>query len=565
MSLLTMKVQTIHHWHRTTLPIYAVLALMVLTVSITAFAAEEDATLELRPECKPEELEEGPFGPIPSPPPLIKLGNGRCYGYEIRDPGTRHTPALKKGDELNMDVVVDNPSDQKISRVRAWISYDPDVLEGVAIEINEDFPTITPGEADFSPSQGYAMIQASSAEGAEPSDRNTVVATVRFRVKETPPAGTVITFYDVKKGGHTEVIVKEDETETNILGEDPGTLLVQFEDDGTGSSSSSSSGATTTTGTEGDSCTENTECESNYCLNSICQAAPENRLNGNECTTNGQCLSGLCTEGICEGNPNGSACTAHGECNSNFCSNGLCQERIVKRANNAACENNVECQSGLCQENICTAKEKKLPNGNVCTENTQCNSNSCKNGFCTALASSTPQDDEERTAFSLLQVRNVRVTTEGSAVYMGWDPLQSSQLAGYNVYYGTTSGRYIQRKSTDAETSSLTVRSLPVGTTYYFAVRAVNQENKESAFSQEVSVTVGDPSSSTAPLVAGSLGSNPLEGSVGETGGQVPVPGETGTSSTIAFFLILSAVIGTVIASRRQMIVLPISNDQSHD
>ena len=39
-------------------------------------------------------------------------------------------------------------------------------------------------------------------------------------------------------------------------------------------------------------------------------------------------------------------------------------------------------------------------------------------------------------------------------MYLGWEGLNSSQLKAYNVYYGTTSGKYIQRRSIDNSTTT---------------------------------------------------------------------------------------------------------------
>lgn len=164
--------------------------------------------------------------------------------------------------------------------------------------------------------------------------------------------------------------------------------------------------------------------------------------------------------------------------------------------------------------------------------------------------------DIQAGTFSLLQTRNVAVTTEGSTVYLGWDPLGSSILKAYNIYYGTLSGQYIQRKTVAATENSLTLRSLPTGTTYYFAIRGVSASDEESAFSQEVAITVGDPRTSTAPLrtlpVQGSVTGNPVAGPAGA----VSVPGETGAGSIVLILLIVSASIGTILAWKRQCLVL---------
>lgn len=137
------------------------------------------------------------------------------------------------------------------------------------------------------------------------------------------------------------------------------------------------------------------------------------------------------------------------------------------------------------------------------------------------------------------------MTTEGSSVFLAWDALPSTELVGYNIYYGTTTGKYIQRRGVEKDATSLTLRALPVGTTYYFAIRAVNDKNQETEFSQEVGVSVGNPSTSTAPLTANSLPTR-----TPSTNGSVA--GETGVSTMLLPLLLISAVIGTFVAFRRQ-------------
>lgn len=129
--------------------------------------------------------------------------------------------------------------------------------------------------------------------------------------------------------------------------------------------------------------------------------------------------------------------------------------------------------------------------------------------------------------FVALQPQGLRVMTEGDKVYLIWNPVNDSRIVGYNVYYGTVSGRYIQRRTVSTETTGVTIRNLPVDTRYYFAVTAFNVQGQDSEYSYEVAVTVGDPASPTAPftLEPGSGGS-PLNGSV--IGGNGHVPGGTG-------------------------------------
>jgi hypothetical protein len=178
---------------------------------------------------------------------------------------------------------------------------------------------------------------------------------------------------------------------------------------------------------------------------------------------------------------------------------------------------------------------------------------SSSSSVAASVEASASSSEPERTAFVLLQVQNVRVGTEGTSLFIAWDALQSSELQGYNIYYGTEAGRYIQRKSVAGTVTSLTIRALPLDTTYYVGIRAVNRANEESAFSQEVSVKIGNAKTSTAPLTVGSSGpegKNPLEGG---TTGTNEVPGASGPSSIFFLFILGSAAIGTACALRRQL------------
>jgi hypothetical protein len=473
--------------------------------------------------------------------------NVQCPIFPVEDPLTQATPLLQVGDILDLDIVVENPTGASIRRVRAWLSYDPNVLQGDRIEVSEDFPAVTPGEADFSVAQGYAMVEASVEGRSAPKDLQIFVARVQFTVLKTSPSGTVIGFYDVQRGGHTSVAMGQGDSEQHLLEREPGVLHVVFTADAASSSSTPalpSSPGTAPTPSTGTSVSP--------------PPAPTDLLeDGEVCITHTQCSRGACVAGICQAAGalvvDGGVCGTDAQCRSGRCSNNTCLPSAIATPSSLAPPSSAA----------------PVEHGGSCTENRNCRSNFCAEGICIpsldeqralgqgGAASSLPALGE-RTAFALLQVQNVRVTTEDSSVYLGWDTLNSSQLKGYNIYYGTTTGRYIQRKTVESSISSLAIHSLPTGTTYYFAVRAVSTGDEESAFSQEVGVTVGDPKTSTAPLAAsavsrgGVTGTNPV---ADRTGTVRVMPGETGVPSTIAILLLLSAVIGTGFASRRQIAV----------
>lgn len=171
-------------------------------------------------------------------------------------------------------------------------------------------------------------------------------------------------------------------------------------------------------------------------------------------------------------------------------------------------------------------------------------------------AAASSQASVQNVAFALLQVQGVRVTTEGSSAFLAWNQLNAGNLLGYNVYYGTVSGKYIQRRSVDKANTTLTIRSLPAGTQYYFAVRGVDANNKESDFSQEVAVVIGNPSTSTSPLT-GSVADFGPNGKTPGTGGKVA--GDTGPASTALLFIAISSIAGLVLAFRRQFTAKHIS------
>lgn len=84
-----------------------------------------------------------------------------------------------------------------------------------------------------------------------------------------------------------------------------------------------------------------------------------------------------------------------------------------------------------------------------------------------------------------------------NAVTLNWTPPTENvngtpltNLAGYNIHYGTASGDYTQTISvSNAGIATYVVDDLTPGT-YYFAVGAVNSQGTESPVSSEVSATV---------------------------------------------------------------------------
>jgi hypothetical protein len=65
-----------------------------------------------------------------------------------------------------------------------------------------------------------------------------------------------------------------------------------------------------------------------------------------------------------------------------------------------------------------------------------------------------------------------------------------TDLAGYHIYYGTSSGMYSESATVgDPSITTYTIRSLSPGT-YYFVLKAYDKNNVESAASAEASKTI---------------------------------------------------------------------------
>ncbi|MDP6575138.1 MAG: fibronectin type III domain-containing protein [Candidatus Peribacteraceae bacterium] len=517
----------------------------------TVHAASGDISLVIQPHCVLEEHNtDWPLGNVPKIEGMINLGSGNCYDYQVEDPQTLKTSVHRKGDTIDIDVVVKNPNGAKIKRVRAWLAYDPTVLRGEDLEVNDkDFPQAAPGEEDFDTKKGYVMIDMTANEKKQPNGKRVLVANVKFEVIDTPDAGTIISFYDIQTDGHTDVWTLDDgDTEgKSALKTDPGSLHVIFR---VGSA---------------EACAKDEDCTTGTCVAGVC-STPDGLEDGAACQINSQCASGHCNDGLCGPEeeddtstglstgttdllPNGSPCTNNNECESGKCENGMCvaNQPPLQLANGSRCAENSECQSNNCENEICKSKSN-LPEGSNCSNDFECASQKCLGGFCINQEEEPKYIIPPTTAFALLQVQNLRVTTKDTSAFLGWDPLNSSQLKAYNIYYGTTPGQYIQRKTIDGNMQSLAIHNLPEGATYYFAIRAVSTTNEESAFSNEVSVTIGSPTSSTAPLVIGPA--SPVSASLQTSG---TVQGDTGIPSPLVLLVFSSAIIGTVFASRRQL------------
>src|SRR3989344_9627643 len=167
-------------------------------------------------------------------PHCEKLSMTECQQYAVKDPVTLETPMLVSGSILDIDIMIENPKALPVRRARAWVSYDPNVLEGKKVEIGKKFPVVTPGEADFNAAQGYVQIGVSTEGVTEVTDPLIPMARIQFLVKAAPAGGkTALSYYDVVPGLQAHTLVTRTDasgqSEQNVLHPAVGTLIVRTE------------------------------------------------------------------------------------------------------------------------------------------------------------------------------------------------------------------------------------------------------------------------------------------------------------------------------------------------
>lgn len=97
----------------------------------------------------------------------------------------------------------------------------------------------------------------------------------------------------------------------------------------------------------------------------------------------------------------------------------------------------------------------------------------------------------------LLKDRLFTPKTSNREVTLEWD-MSPGALAGYRIYYGLESGKYLQPKGAGIDTHltedpskpKFTIKNLTSGKTYFFAVTTYDASGLESDFSGEVSKIV---------------------------------------------------------------------------
>ncbi len=118
----------------------------------------------------------------------------------------------------------------------------------------------------------------------------------------------------------------------------------------------------------GAECSNESECRSNRCVNSVCI---DPKANGESCDSDEVCLYNLCFQGAC-GLPDGELCGGHEQCRSGRCPNHyLCAAPL---ADGESCMSEDQCLSWTCVDGICFTRRDE---GESCASDGQ-----CQRGFC---------------------------------------------------------------------------------------------------------------------------------------------------------------------------------------
>ena len=91
------------------------------------------------------------------------------------------------------------------------------------------------------------------------------------------------------------------------------------------------------------------------------------------------------------------------------------------------------------------------------------------------------QSDEDLNPLTVGDEGDVDATS--NAITLKWAANSEQDIAGYNVYYGRSSGDYMRLETVVVPKATIAVKGHK---TVYFAVTAFNTNGEESAFSEEV-------------------------------------------------------------------------------
>jgi len=102
----------------------------------------------------------------------------------------------------------------------------------------------------------------------------------------------------------------------------------------------------------------------------------------------------------------------------------------------------------------------------------------------------------------ILLVWPVGILEAGTVVQLAWNPNTESDLAGYRIHSGTSSGSYTRPTIDVGNVTAFSVTNLTATTTYYFVVTAYDRAGNEGSPSNEVAV---QPGPTTLPTITSAV------------------------------------------------------------
>jgi hypothetical protein len=128
-------------------------------------------------------------------------------------------------------------------------------------------------------------------------------------------------------------------------------------------------------------------------------------------------------------------------------------------------------------------------------------------------------------AIAPLLVGAVSFCDAGQSVTLAWDRNAEQDIANYRLYYGTQSGRPSQSLGVGNVTTA-TITNLNDGTTYFFAIAAVNTVGLEGPLSNEVSYTTPNPAAHVLTVNSGSGNGSYVAGTIVTVSANAPPAGK---------------------------------------
>lgn len=135
----------------------------------------------------------------------------------------------------------------------------------------------------------------------------------------------------------------------------------------------------------------------------------------------------------------------------------------------------------------------KMSYGSVCPAGATCRIKLSTGGWKTVTTepstTSTTTSGSTSTTGSTTTTTTTGSTTTTASTTLAWDPVVTTNLAGYRIYWGTSAGMYFQDRGLGLSVGNVTTYSLAglnSGTRYYFVATAQDAMGNESGYSNEV-------------------------------------------------------------------------------